>query len=86
MSIDLPSSQVPEACADEIDAAYLPFASSGFVSLTEDGEKVPIKILRDSGALGSVLHLFGHLQCTDYISFQTWYKGRWASQYAQHCW
>lgn len=108
VSVDLPSSLVSEECTDEIDAAYLPFVSSGFVSLTEDGEKVPIKILRDSSALSSFILasvlpfpkesdtgmsdlvlgmgcLFGLLQYTDYISFQTWSKGRWASQYVQHC-
>lgn len=55
MRVDLPSSQVCEECSDEIDAAYLTFVSSGFVSLIEDGEKVPNKILRDSGALGSFI-------------------------------
>lgn len=33
----------------------MPFISSGFVSLIENGERVPVKILRDSGALGSFI-------------------------------
>lgn len=35
----------------EVDARYLPFISKGFVSLTgEDRDKVPVTILRDTGA------------------------------------
>ena len=34
---------------------YLPFVSAGFVSLTRDSEKVPVKILRDTGALSSFI-------------------------------
>ncbi len=36
-----------------IDKAYLTFVSIGFVSLTEQGEKVPVEILRDVAALSS---------------------------------
>lgn len=48
-----PSSQVREEVS--IDEAYLPFVSTGFVSLTEQGEKVPVTILRDSAALSSFI-------------------------------
>ena len=34
---------------------YNPFISKGFVSLSEDGEKIPIDILRDTGATQSLL-------------------------------
>lgn len=34
------------------DDAYLPFITSGYVSLTGHGEKVPVTILSDTGALG----------------------------------
>jgi len=34
---------------------YNPFISKGFVSLSEHGEKVPIDILRDTGATQSLL-------------------------------
>ena len=37
------------------ESTYLPFISKGLVSLTEDGETVPIKILRDTGATQSLV-------------------------------
>ncbi|KAG1932777.1 hypothetical protein F2P79_020923 [Pimephales promelas] len=52
---------VPD-CEPDILAAYGPFIRSGFVSLVGDDTKVPVKILRDTGAydsfiVGSVLPL-----------------------------
>lgn len=38
-----------------IDPGYEPFVSSGFVSLVGSDEKIPVKILRDSGALDSFI-------------------------------
>ena len=37
------------------DQCYNPFISKGFVSLSEDGKKIPIDILRDTGATQSLL-------------------------------
>ena len=37
------------------ESTYLPFTSKGVVSLTEDGETVPIMILRDTGATQSLM-------------------------------
>ncbi|XP_030276904.1 uncharacterized protein LOC115583846 [Sparus aurata] len=38
-----------------VDVAYLPFVSSGYVSLSGSSEKVPVTILRDTGALDSFI-------------------------------
>ncbi len=47
---------VPQMCGySAIDETYLPFVSSGFVPLTEHGEGVPVKILRDSDAISSFI-------------------------------
>nr|XP_033957166.1 uncharacterized protein LOC117460055 [Pseudochaenichthys georgianus] len=40
---------------EEIDPGYKAFVSDGFVSLVGSKEKVPVKILRDSGALDSFI-------------------------------
>lgn len=53
VSSDPLTSQVQEEVS--IDKAYLPFVSTGFVSLTEQGEKVPVTILRDSAASSFIL-------------------------------
>ena len=34
---------------------YNPFVFKGYISLTENGDKVPVKILRDTGATQSLL-------------------------------
>ena len=38
------------------DANYTPFVSVGFVSLVGDSHRVPVKILRDTGASESFIH------------------------------
>lgn len=45
--------QVKPIDTSEIDAGYAPFLSDGFVTLIGGDEKVPLRILRDSGALHS---------------------------------
>jgi len=42
-------------CEPDILAAYGPFIRSGFVSLVGDDTKVPVKILRDTGAYDSFI-------------------------------
>ena len=37
------------------DAVYAPFVSDGFVSLVGDSRRVPVKILRDTGASESLI-------------------------------
>ena len=45
------SDQRSRQVCEKVTCDYLPFVSAGFVSLTRDSEKVPVKILRDTGAL-----------------------------------
>ena len=53
---DLVSSQGSQrAPVSRPESTYLPFISEGLVSLTEDGDTVPIKILRDIGATQSLM-------------------------------
>ena len=53
---DLVSSQGSQrAPVSRPESTYLPFISEGLVSLTEDGDIVPIKILRDTGATQSLM-------------------------------
>ncbi|KAF7644970.1 hypothetical protein LDENG_00212940, partial [Lucifuga dentata] len=40
------------------EKAYSPFITHDFVSLTEGGERVPVRILRDTGALDSFILVF----------------------------
>lgn len=47
--------QTQFAANEEIDPCYPAFVSDGFVSLAGSERKVPVKILRDSGTLDSVL-------------------------------
>lgn len=44
-----------DSCASEIDSGYAVFVSDGYVSLVGSELKVPVKILRDSGALDSFI-------------------------------
>ena len=53
---DLVNSQGSQrAPVSRSESTYLPFVSEGLVSLTEDGDTVPIKILRDTGATQSLM-------------------------------
>ena len=53
---DLVSSQGSQrAPVSRPENTYLPFVSEGLVSLTKDGDTVPIKILRDTGATQSLM-------------------------------
>ena len=41
--------------SEEVDKSYAPFLSQGTVSLTADSEKIPVSILRDTGATQTLL-------------------------------
>lgn len=45
----------PSTHTDGIDPGYLPFVSDGFVSLVGHEDRVPVKVLRDTGALDSFI-------------------------------
>lgn len=45
--------QTKMLCADEITSGYAPFIAEGWLSMVGSEEKVPVKILRDSGALNT---------------------------------
>lgn len=40
----------PSAVPSEVNPTYITFISDGFVSLVVSAEKVPVKIMRDTGA------------------------------------
>lgn len=51
---DPPSNELPSVVMSKPDlSSYLPFISDGHVSLVESDEKVPVVILRDTGAFDS---------------------------------
>ncbi|KAL2086091.1 hypothetical protein ACEWY4_017150 [Coilia grayii] len=44
-----------QASENNFDCSFAPFVSTGFVSLSTNGKKVPIKILRDTGSVESFI-------------------------------
>ena len=51
----IPTAQTTAQSASYNNQCYNPFISKGFVSMSEHGEKIPIDILRDTGATQSLL-------------------------------
>ncbi|KAL2103158.1 hypothetical protein ACEWY4_000026 [Coilia grayii] len=49
------SGQPRNVCESNVHPGFAPFLSQGFVSLTADGKKVPINILRDTGSVESFI-------------------------------
>lgn len=61
---------------EEIDPGYRKHVSDGFVSLVGSEEKVPVKILRDSGALDSFILDWYHFHQTLPLETLRWLKIR----------